>query len=98
MASTEVLNLEVPENQRSWSDSQDLPHGIANFNAMVGSREGMYLGYSVGGIRAPVNENTIYGLRKNSTGGLQWDVVSKMHFPRYYHSVVNAPLYLVPSC
>ena len=98
LASTEVLRINGSEENWHWSDVQDLPHEIMNFNAAIGSREGVYLGYNVGGNGVNGIEDTIYGLRKTNQG-LQWDEVRKINSPSYYHSVVNAPSsYIVPFC
>ena len=93
-----MLRINGPEENWYWSDVQDLPHGIMNFNAAIGSREGVYLGYNVAGSTVNGIEDTIFGLRKTNQD-LQWDEVLKIDSPTYYHSVINAPSnYPVPLC
>lgn len=96
LASTEQLSLNGPTDDWEWSNSQNLPHGIMNINAAVESREGEYMGYNVGGYKDKIVD-TVYGLRKTDNG-LVWEELSKLKLPTYYHSVVNAPASIIPSC
>ena len=97
MTSTEVLSLSGSSDNWAWSNSQNLPLGLVNQNGAVASRADVYLGFNVGGTSLPAIDDTIYGLRQTNQG-LQWEEVRKLNAGTYYHSVVNAPSNIIPSC
>ena len=95
LSTTEILNVET----LTWSNGPSLPSPMTDFGA-VESFEVPYLGFVIGGTTNS-NYAPILGLQKiNGDIGetLQWDFVRSTDNGRYGHTVVNAPLSMLPSC
>ena len=92
---TEILNIK----SLTWYDGPRLPY-LINDLASVESVDGQYLGFAIGGYSSYQKyqiQDSIFGLQKVN-GILEWVLVRSMDTPRYRHTVINAPLSLVPSC
>ena len=91
LSSTEILDV----NSMTWRTGPSLPISV-RYNRGVQSVSGTYLGFSTGGTWPVVRK--IFGLKKTSENGLEWEEVHGMTTARYDHSVVNVPKSLLPNC
>ena len=104
---TEILNVK----SQTWSGGPSLPITTFNF-ATVESMGDQYLGFLIGGYKydriVPVKnyyvfqgvktiDDSLFGLQKMD-GTLKWVRIRSIETPRYWHTVVNAPFSVVPSC
>ena len=93
LSSAEMLDV----TSKQWQILPNLPFKVAS-NKCVESVIGPYLGFSVGGFSENDFEKRIIGLRKQSSGNYQWIHVNCLTTGRKFHSVVNAPISILPSC
>ena len=89
LSSAEMLDVESMQ----WENLPSLPFQVYH-NKGAESVIGPYLGFSVGGY----GERRILGLRKQGDHNYQWEQVNGLSSCRDYHTVVNAPMAMVPSC
>ena len=90
-STAELLNVQTMQ----WQNLPSLPFYVYG-NKGVESVIGPYLGFSVGAYADC--ERRIIDLRKEGDKNYQWEQVNGLSSCRRYHSVVNAPIELVPAC
>ena len=91
-ATAEMLDIQSMQ----WQYLPNLPFAVAH-NKGVESVTGPYLGFTVGGY-SDWSERRTFGLRQLGYNNYRWEQVNGLTTGRYRHSVVNAPVSLVPSC
>ena len=92
-ATAEILDTQSME----WQNLPNLPFNVAH-NKGVESVTGPYLGFTLGGWGDNGREKRMLGLRQQGHNNYRWEQVNGLTTGRYWHSVVNAPVSLVPFC